>query len=86
MIEPFRPWVDRLLLEACFNNQIKKAFFTKNQHGIFLNKAGKAFIIPLFNKWLRTEIKYLDREATTKNQIYFICGRLANHIRAGIEN
>lgn len=85
MIEPFRPWVDRLLLEAFFNSQIKKSFFTKNQHGVFLNKTGKAFIIPLFNQWLRTEIKYLDREATTKNQIYFICGRLASHIRAGIE-
>lgn len=86
MIEPFRPWVDRLLMEACFNSQLKKSFFTKNQHGIFLNKAGKAFIIPLFNQWLRKEIKYLDRAATTKNQIYFICGRLANHIRAGIES
>jgi len=85
MIEPFRPWIDRLLLQECFDQNIQKSFFTKNQHGIFLNKAGKAHIIPLFNKWLRKEIKYLDREASTKNQMYFICGRLANHIRAEIE-
>lgn len=85
MIEPFRPWIDKLLLEQCFTKKLNKAFFSKNQYGLFLNKNGKAFIIPLFNKFLRTEISFLKRQSTFKNHIYFLCSRLAQRIRSTIE-
>lgn len=81
MIEPFRPWVDRLLYEAIFQKEVSANFFTKNQHGIFLNKTGKAYFIPLFNNWQRSERHYLGRNATVRNHIYYICGRLAQRIR-----
>ncbi len=49
LIEPFRPWVDELLIEECVERRILKGFFSSNQHGIFLNKNGKKHLIPLFN-------------------------------------
>ncbi len=82
LIETFRPWIDRMIMEACIADQLKANFFSKNQHGIFLNKEGKAFIIPAFNALLRKEIKWLNQESTIKNHIYYLAGRLANRIRA----
>lgn len=81
LIEVFRPWADRLLIEQCMHLKIDKAFFTKNQHGLFLNKTGKAYIIPLFNDFLRADRKFQQRESTVKNHIYFLAGQLAQRIR-----
>jgi len=81
LIEPFRPWVDQLLLEECFQNRLEAKYFTPNQHGIFLNKHGKAYIIPLFNDFLRSKRKFLNRESSNKNHIYHLAGLLAQRIR-----
>lgn len=81
LIEPFRPWMDQLLLEHCLANKIQPAFFSKNQYGIFLNKKGKAYIIPLFNGYLRTARVYMGRETTAKQHIYYLAGQLARRIR-----
>jgi len=82
MIEPFRPWCDRLLIEECVAGIPEKGFFTSNQHGLFLNKHGKAYLIPLVNKFLRSERKWLGRTSTVRNHIYFLAGRLAQRIRS----
>lgn len=85
LIEPFRPWADRLLIEMCMDKHLKESFFTKNQYGIFLNKEGKAFIIPAFNDFMRSTTTYLHQESTVKNHIYFTAGRLAQRIRVVME-
>ncbi|MFK7981224.1 MAG: CRISPR-associated endonuclease Cas1 [Saprospiraceae bacterium] len=85
LIEAFRPWIDRLMIEACVEETLKADFFSKNQHGIFLNKKGKAFLIPLFNALMRKEIKWLNQEATVKNQVYYLATRLARRIRTTME-
>lgn len=85
LIEPFRPWADRLLIGLCMDKQLKESFFAKNQYGIFLNKEGKAFIIPLFNDFMRSTTTYLHQESTVKNHIYFTAGRLAQRIRVTME-
>jgi len=85
LIEPFRPWMDRLLAEQIIQGKVKKQFFTKNQYGLFLNKQGKAFIIPLFNEFLRSKRTYLNQESTVRNHIYFLAGRLAQRIRVSQE-
>jgi len=85
LIESFRPWIDRLLMEECLKDSIKTAFFTQNQHGIFLNKEGKAFFIPLFNDFLRSERKYFERQATVRNHVYFLAAQLARRIRTLME-
>lgn len=82
LIEPFRPWADRLIIEACIEHHLKPEFFAKNQYGLFLSKPGKAFLIPLFNDFLRSTRKYLQQESTVKNHIYALAARLAQRIRA----
>ncbi|MCI4670809.1 MAG: CRISPR-associated endonuclease Cas1 [Bacteroidia bacterium] len=81
LIEAFRPWVDHLLLGECLVHTLEKSFFTKNQFGLFLNKSGKAHIIPLFNDFLRTERSWLTNNSSVKNHIYYLASRLAQRIR-----
>lgn len=84
MIEPFRPWVDLLIIEACLTKALDKKYFSSNQFGITFNKNGKSWLIPLFNDFLRSERKFLNRESSVKNHIYHLAGLLAKRIR--IEN
>lgn len=81
LIEPFRPWVDRILIDECLEERLQASFFTRNQHGLYLNKAGKAFLIPLFNGFLRQESANFGRKSTTRNHIYYLAGLLAQRIR-----
>lgn len=81
LIEPFRPWIDRLLLEECFKYKIYKTHFTTNQHGLFLNKKGKAFLIPLFNDFMMNLRLFQDIRVSNKNHIYQLAGQLAKRIK-----
>ncbi len=81
LIEAVRPWMDRLLIEQCLSGELDTAFFTSNQYGLFLNKKGKGFIIPLFNQHLRAKRRYLNQESTNKNHIYRLATLLARRIR-----
>ncbi|MEL7340259.1 MAG: CRISPR-associated endonuclease Cas1 [Bacteroidota bacterium] len=81
LIEPFRPFVDRLLMEECFIHALEDSHFTRNQYGLFLNKSGKAYLIPLFNDHLRKEVKWLGRSTRFKNHIMYLAARLAQRIR-----
>ena len=50
LIEPFRPWVDLALVQACLDGRVKLSFFDPvEEEGLSLNRAGKHFIIPFFN-------------------------------------
>jgi CRISPR-associated protein Cas1 len=82
MIEPFRPWVDQLLVRLCLEKKLEEKFFTKNQYGLFLNKEGKALIIPAFNDFVRSQRKFLNQEASVKNHIYFLGRALAHRVRS----
>jgi CRISP-associated protein Cas1 len=84
LIEPFRPWMDRLLTDLCLEGKLKAAHFAQNQYGLFLNKEGKALIIPLFNDCLRSTRRYLNQESTVRNHIFHMAGRLAQRIRATV--
>jgi CRISPR-associated protein Cas1 len=82
LIEPFRPWMDRLLIDLCTDDKLLPSHFSQNQYGLFLNKEGKALIIPLFNDYLRSTRSYLGQESTLRNHIFHMAGRLAQRIRA----
>lgn len=81
-IEPFRPWADWLLIQQYLEHKIRAAFFNRNASGVFLNKAGKAFIIPLFNNWLRTERLWANKKTSVKNHVYQLAGRFATKLRS----
>ncbi len=82
MIEIFRPWADTLLLELCLAEELLKSFFSANQHGVFLNKKGKAILIPRFNAWLREVKRFQEQDSNIRNHIYQTAGKLAQQIRS----
>lgn len=85
-IEPFRPWVDRLLLEQYLAHRVPAAFFTRRkEYGVILNKEGKAFLIPCFNEWLRSERLWGGKKTSVRNHIYQLAGRFANKLRQEAE-
>lgn len=81
LIEPFRPWVDRLLIDECLIHTLENSYATANQYGLFLNKKGKAYVIPLFNQWLRSTRRHAGRETTVRNHIYTLAAKLAQRVR-----
>jgi CRISPR-associated protein Cas1 len=80
-IEPFRPWADRLLIEQFTAAKVPVAYFAKIPGGLALAKPGKAFFIPLFNSWLRTERTWGGKRASVRNHIYQLAGRYAKKLR-----
>ena len=62
-------------------NTIEQNYVTKNQFGMFLNKNGKAYIIPLFNDYMRKNKSFLSRELPVKSLIHLLASRLAQRIR-----
>lgn len=80
LIEPFRPWVDRLLLEQFLTNKVEPHFFDQRGAGWFLNAAGKRFFIPLFNDWLEEACRFRGRQSSRKLQIYRAAADLAKKI------
>lgn len=85
-IEPFRPWVDRLLIDQYLERRVLEGFFThQKKYGVILNKEGKAFFIPLFNEWLRSERLWGGKKTNVRNHIYQLAGRFATKLRAEAE-
>jgi CRISPR-associated protein Cas1 len=83
-IEPFRPWADWLLIEQFRHGKVNADFFMRIPGGLALSKAGKAFFIPLFNTWLRSERTWGGKKATVRNHIYQLAGRFAKKLREDI--
>ncbi|MEZ4885612.1 MAG: CRISPR-associated endonuclease Cas1 [Chitinophagales bacterium] len=81
MIEPFRPWIDALLIEYCLKNPLMKTHFEEKDGGIFLAKAGKAVWIPLFNKAMKKNLKdFNGKELSIKNHIHRFAGEFAKRL------
>lgn len=82
LIEMFRPWVDRLVIDLCLNEDLSRRFFTSNQHGVFLNKNGKKILIPRFNAWLREVKRFQEQDLPNRSHVYQVAGMLARQIRS----
>lgn len=80
LIEPFRPWVDRLLLEQFMTDKVDMTFFDLRGNGWFLNSAGKRFFIPLFNDWQEESCRFRNRQSSRKLHIYRAAADLARQI------
>ncbi len=80
-IEPFRPWIDWLLIEQFQAGKVKAGFFKKAGGGVLLDREGKLFFIPLFNQWLRSERPWAGKKTTVKTHIYQLAARYAAKLR-----
>lgn len=79
LIEPFRPWVDRLLIESILQAQLLPEHFLVGKEGeCTLSKTGKAYLIPLFNQYLYEQGVFEDKRTRRRNHIYRLAGSLAD--------
>lgn len=81
LIEPFRPWIDKLLIDLCWSYKLKARFFKEKGGGIFLEKPGKQLIIPAFNDFMEQSCLYGGNKARRKTHIYQFAGDLVNQLK-----
>jgi CRISP-associated protein Cas1 len=82
LIEPFRPWVDRLLIEQYLTGQAKADYFDARDKGIYLNAQGKKWLIPLFNGWMLEKVRFQEKQLSRKNQINRFAGEFAQQLKS----
>lgn len=80
LIEPFRPWVDRLVVENLLQGQIENTFFEPVEGGIFLSDNGKRFLIPAFNAWMLAQVRMESRQMSREAHIFRAAAQLAKTI------
>lgn len=77
LIEAFRPMADRFLVELIWQDNIKETYFTILPDKTYLNKEGKAYLIPTFLQWLNERTTHNEQLTTRQNHINRKAGALA---------
>jgi CRISPR-associated protein Cas1 len=80
LIEPFRPWVDRFILELVLTGGLETSFFEARASGIFVASNGKRFLIPQFNEWMKKAVRWQERQMSREAQIFRAAAMLAKQI------
>ena len=70
LIEPFRPWVDELLVGIFQKGGVANSYFRPQETGIYLSKEGKRVFIPLFNDMIEQRILFDNKRLSRKNHIF----------------
>lgn len=80
-IEPFRPWVDRLVTDMALRDQIAAEFFEENDTGgIWLAKAGKKIFIPAFHEMMDQATLFNKKQIKRKDQVQHLLTSLAQYL------
>jgi len=79
-IEPYRIYVDRVILKLFSKKQIRKSFFDDIKGGLTLNKEGKKILITELNNFFEDTIRYDGRDIKRDNVIQYDAHKLANKI------
>jgi CRISP-associated protein Cas1 len=83
MMEPFRPLMDRLLVEAILNGKMKANMTETDDLGIcFLTREGRKMMIELFNGKLHKIMAYRKTRASLLDHILLETRQLINKIEA----
>ncbi|MBF0121545.1 MAG: CRISPR-associated endonuclease Cas1 [Desulfobacterales bacterium] len=78
IIEPFRYFVDELVIKLFSKRMVKQEMFRNIQNGLMLEKEGKQLLISEYNKSMEETIRYRGRNIKKNNIIEFECHRIAN--------
>lgn len=82
LIEPFRPWCDRLLIDLCRSEQLEAAHFEpREKSGLWLSKTGKRLLIPAFEGMMNAGREWNGKTLSAKNHIFQYAGELAQMLR-----
>ncbi|MEA5260328.1 CRISPR-associated endonuclease Cas1 [Arcicella aquatica] len=83
LIETFRPWADRFLIEAFLDGFFDNTFVdVKQNNAHVLNSKGKSWLIPAWNEYLLVKERMEDFQVSRKNAIH----RMADNLRNQIED
>ncbi len=81
LIEPFRPWADRLVVEYFLSGSMEEDHFERFEEGCYLSRNGKRVFIPRFNEWLLGKIRWQGRQQSREQHIFTAATLLAKRIR-----
>lgn len=82
MIEPFRPWIDRLLLELILEGKLTADAFESRDGGIFVARKGKEILIPAFNERMLATARFQEQDSKRRNHINRFVGTFAQKLLA----
>jgi CRISP-associated protein Cas1 len=77
MIEPFRPWVDRIVLEEALTGRMSNQYFDAIEGGFTLNRNGKNWLIPLFNDSMQEKSRFREKQLSRQGHINRFAGEFA---------
>jgi len=91
LIEPFRPYADRLLTTLFYDSKLDNRHFEAVQkppatNGISLTREGRKIVITAFNDHLRETVAWRGETNTLKNHIHILAGELATLLKQFWEN
>lgn len=78
LIEPFRPWLDQVVITCFMEHQFTPTHFEPFKEGWKLAKPGKAFWIPYFDAWIKEKTQDGEGKNTSRrNHIYAFAAAFA---------
>jgi CRISPR-associated protein Cas1 len=69
LMEPFRPLVDRMLVDEILQDNFGFDILEKTGKEILISKQGRKVLIALFNEWVKSRIKYSGTVTNVQNHI-----------------
>ncbi|MBX7226375.1 MAG: CRISPR-associated endonuclease Cas1 [Chitinophagales bacterium] len=79
-IEPFRPWVDRLVVQIALEQYMDESHFDKGENEVILNKKGKSIFIPKMIEMLHAYTYFNQKRVKRKDQIQYYLTKLAKDL------
>ena len=76
-IEPYRPWVDRMVAELAIGGEIKQAWFSSGKKGVWLTGPGKKVFIPAWYNVMLSTTRFQGKQIKRKDQIQAAMTQLA---------
>lgn len=79
-IEPYRHYMDRIVMKLFSRKQVKKSSFDKVSGGLTLNEEGKKILLLALNDYFASKVRHKGRQIAIENTIQFDAHNLANRI------
>ena len=71
LIEPYRPWTDKVVMSLFFGKLLKDGHFENKEGGYWLSSLGKAVLIPEINAYLEEKNYFNKRRIKRRDQIFY---------------
>jgi len=79
-IEPYRHYVDRIVMKLFSRKKVNKSYFDKISGGFVLNDEGKKLLLTTLSDYFQTKTRYKGRQIAVENTIQYDAHSLANRI------